>query len=290
MNNNQICGIYKITDKITNEIYIGQSIQIAHRFQQHKARSQNLEENTLLYKAMRRDGINNFDFEIIEECPKEKLNEREQYWIQYYHSWIGDPDYTKGLNMQPGGNSYQIYNADDFYQMWDQGMTVTNIAKILNCSPTTVQNYLKGYKDYDAHSSHVRGGKSIEQATGNEIIQYDLKGNFIKEWTSAKEIQRELNINAASIGKVLNGKRLSAGGFQWKRKNDLPKDISKKAYQIRKIGQYSLNDKLIKIFNTIQEAADEMNCDSSNIRYCLKGRNTTNQRQTACGFKWKYID
>lgn len=289
-------GIYKITDTITGEIYIGQSIQIEHRWQEHRKRSQDLKENTLLYQAIRRDGLDNFIFEVIEECTKEELNDKEKYWIQYYHTWVGDPEYNKGLNIQPGGDSCQIYNAEDFYKLWDSGMTVTNIAKQMHCSPTTVQKYLYNYKDYNAHTSHVRGGQSILQKEKankeikTNINQFDLKGNFIKGWASAKEIQRELGINAASIGKVLNGNRLSAGGFQWKRFGELPTDISEKAYQIRKIGQYDLQDNLIKIYETIQAAALEIGCDPTNIRVCLKGKSASNQRQTACGFKWKYID
>lgn len=35
---------------------------------------------------MREDGLENFKFEVIEECPKELLNEKEVYWINEYNS------------------------------------------------------------------------------------------------------------------------------------------------------------------------------------------------------------
>jgi len=47
----------------------------------------------------------------------------------------------------------------------------------------------------------------------NKVYQYDLDGNFLKEWSSCKAIHRELGYNAAFIGKCINGKRLSAYGF-----------------------------------------------------------------------------
>lgn len=39
---------------------------------------------TKISQALASYGLDNFDFEIIEECPIEKLNERETYWIHYY--------------------------------------------------------------------------------------------------------------------------------------------------------------------------------------------------------------
>ena len=87
-------GIYKITNLINNKVYIGQSIQLKVRWQQHLTSK----KKYILYKAFKKYGIENFSFEIIEYCPPEKLNEREKYWISYYHSFIGDPE-CHGYNM-----------------------------------------------------------------------------------------------------------------------------------------------------------------------------------------------
>ena len=77
-------GIYKITNKVNYKVYIGQSINIEERWKHHKLYYSNKklkEYNTKFYRAIRKYGIENFDFEIIEECPIELLNEREKYWI-----------------------------------------------------------------------------------------------------------------------------------------------------------------------------------------------------------------
>jgi len=50
------------------------------------------------------------------------------------------------------------------------------------------------------------------------ILQFDLKGNFIKEWDSIKEAQKELNISS-SVGSCCSGKLKTAGKFKWKYKN-----------------------------------------------------------------------
>lgn len=91
-----ICGIYKIENKINKHIYIGQSINILKRWTEHTKDSKKY-PNLTLYKAFNKYGIKNFLFSIIEECPKEKLDEREIYWIKYYDS------YKNGYNMTPGG-------------------------------------------------------------------------------------------------------------------------------------------------------------------------------------------
>lgn len=50
---------------------------------------------------------------------------------------------------------------------------------------------------------------------GKKVIQYDLQGNFIKEWGSTMEVERELKINNSSISKCCLGKRNKAGGYIW---------------------------------------------------------------------------
>ena len=68
-------GIYKITNLINGNIYIGQSIDIENRFKTHKSRAFNENEREYekpLYQAFRKYGLENFSFEIIEECEKEE--------------------------------------------------------------------------------------------------------------------------------------------------------------------------------------------------------------------------
>lgn len=79
-------GIYKITNQLNGKVYIGQSIDIEERWKQHKRAWRDTSRKALLYEAIRKDGLGNFLFEIIEECPKEKLNEREKFWIREYNS------------------------------------------------------------------------------------------------------------------------------------------------------------------------------------------------------------
>ena len=79
-------GIYKITNTLNQKVYIGQAVNIAERWKQHIKRALGAEPLTQnkLYPAMQKDGVWNFTFEIVEVCDKPQLNEREQYWQQFF--------------------------------------------------------------------------------------------------------------------------------------------------------------------------------------------------------------
>lgn len=78
--NKKIQGVYKITNKITGDFYIGSSKDIGYRWSQHKcAYNWKRHPNSLLYKDFQKYGLENFSFEVIEETTN--LREREQYFI-----------------------------------------------------------------------------------------------------------------------------------------------------------------------------------------------------------------
>ena len=83
-----ISGIYKITDLITEECYIGQSVNIQQRMKQHCKCGLGIEASATnkLYNTMQKDKVWNFSFELLEQCSKELLNEKEKFWIQMYQS------------------------------------------------------------------------------------------------------------------------------------------------------------------------------------------------------------
>lgn len=77
-----ICGIYKITNNINRHCYIGQSIDITTRWRRHR---ESLKDYPL-YRAFRKYGIENFSFEVLEECNRSELNKKEQEYICKYNS------------------------------------------------------------------------------------------------------------------------------------------------------------------------------------------------------------
>lgn len=82
------CGIYKITNQLDDTVYIGQSLDIATRWKNHAKAGLGIDTpaNNRLYKAMQEDGLENFSFEVLEECAAAALNEKEKFYIQLYQA------------------------------------------------------------------------------------------------------------------------------------------------------------------------------------------------------------
>ena len=79
-------GIYKLTEIATGKCYVGQAANIADRWKQHIKRGVGAETPTRnkLYPAMIAAGPENFTFEIVEECDRTLLDEREDFWQDYF--------------------------------------------------------------------------------------------------------------------------------------------------------------------------------------------------------------
>lgn len=93
-------GIYKIENKDTGKVYIGSATNIESRWYQHKRLLNNNKHHSIkLQNSVNKHGIESFIFEIIEECEKNILIEREQYWIDVLNS------YNEGYNSRPVADS-----------------------------------------------------------------------------------------------------------------------------------------------------------------------------------------
>ena len=95
-----VIGIYKITNLVTKQSYIGQSVDIASRWKQHIKCGLGIDAShtNMLYNSMQKYGVWNFAFELIEQCSKEQLNEREKFYVSLYQTD------KFGYNMTQGGS------------------------------------------------------------------------------------------------------------------------------------------------------------------------------------------
>ena len=119
-----ISGIYKITNNITGDFYIGSSKNIKQRWAHHKSPSAWAHKPRMkLYQAFVNYGLNSFTFEIIEET--NNLCEREQYWIEYLKPVYNDR-YAKGWNNE----RYRKYRKERYMSHQDEWL---NHSKEYNC-------------------------------------------------------------------------------------------------------------------------------------------------------------
>ena len=94
----KISGVYKITNNVTGDFYIGSSCNIKQRWAVHKCVSAwKLQPNSKLYKDMSQYGLDNFIFEVLEETTD--LHNREQYYIEQLKP-VYNNNWAKGWNTE----------------------------------------------------------------------------------------------------------------------------------------------------------------------------------------------
>ena len=106
----KVRGIYKVTNKINGKVYIGQSVDIGRRWREHMT----AKDDIYFHKAIQKYGVENFEWEVIEQCKKSELDEREIYWIEYYDS------FNKGYNCTRGGEG----NSGEGSPNWKGGISL----------------------------------------------------------------------------------------------------------------------------------------------------------------------
>lgn len=296
-------GIYKITCNETGKCYIGQSIDIENRWLQHICATKYETDNNKFYNAMRKYGYENFTYEIIEECSnsQEELDDRERYWIEYYNS------YEDGYNSTRGGqNKAWIYNPETIRKMWDDGFTTGEIRKILGCGHSTVNNRLRGYKDFNTYTSHQRScGASAtfrqldvftnkqKEFFGNfiPVHQYDLLGNYITSYPTLEAAAKAVGgKNPDNIGQCFRGEHLhrTAYGYQWS-KEKLDKMPMTSTAQGKLVHCITTN----MYFSSVPEATKWCGLkSSSNIKDCCRGLVKSAGKHPITGekLKWEYVN
>ena len=178
--------IYKITNLINNKIYIGQTIKtVEKRFNQHKNNYiKPYFSQIVLYKAMKKYGIDNFSCEEIEEVENKQLDEREKYWIKYYNS------YYDGYNSTIGGRLVELYDWDveDIIEKYHQLKSARKVAKIIGCDHNTIDRILNAnqvirYSPAQQQSKPLyfkKKNEYYEFETTTEAAQWLIENNITK--------------------------------------------------------------------------------------------------------------
>lgn len=233
----KICGIYKITNIKNNKFYIGKSVNIYKRWQEHCR----IIDNCPIHKAIQKYGKNNFKFEIIEQCSQEELNDKEIYWIKYYNGYESFNCYnaTRGGD----GASHPIkLSHDELLQiislLKENKKTIVEIANMFKVSTKTISDINNGHSrilenekypirenKYDGHLTiqkkqyvpiYTKTGKEIQSYHSIQVAQYDLFQNLIEIYPSIREAARAIKCNPESIRKAIKSKTHKSCGFLWK--------------------------------------------------------------------------
>ena len=204
--------IYRILNKITNQNYIGQTIQdLEERWRQHKLEKSNCR---YLKASFNKYGVENFDFKLICICFDNDLDKYECYYINKFNSIA-----PNGYNLREGGNSGK-HNEDTKKKISETLKKTLSITEIKLARRHTQETKIK--------LSNIHKGKkhkieTIEKLrlinTKHKVIQLDTKGNIINIFLNTVDAAKSLGTTKNNICMVCTGKRKSAKGFLFRYDN-----------------------------------------------------------------------
>lgn len=161
---NNCCGIYLIRNNLNNKIYIGQSVDIKRRAQEHIRSGQpekysvksNRDSNVPIHRAMQKYGVQNFTIVVLEKCAKEKLDEREAYWIKT----LSSTDKNIGYNITEGGQNHFALNGEKHSQAKLSQKQVNEIYNLLKNSSLSFPEIAAKYNISNSTICMINTGKT----------------------------------------------------------------------------------------------------------------------------------
>ena len=205
--------IYLITNFENGKLYVGQTVNTAtYRWNKHieEAYGGN-KSNSLLHRAIVKYGASGFGICVLEECADTELNEREKHYIKEYDTYY---THDKGYNLTWGGEGVTKYSDDEILYLWNQGYRNCEIARLLGAKDNTISLRIRALVGNGVAQSRRADSQKIS------IIQYDLYGNYLRDWDSATTAEKELGLSGGSISRCCNKQRVMTGNFLWKRSDD----------------------------------------------------------------------
>lgn len=173
-------GIYLIKSIQTNEIYIGQSVNVNRRIGEHKRLlKKQAHYNEYLQNHYIKYGIQDLSFEVIENCKIEDLDNREKYWINIYNANIR----KYGFNLDSGGSEGKIFSEE-------RRLSITGTK-----NPMYGKKHSQEFINYI--TIHNRGNSDkLSEKDVEEIKQSILKS------ISQKELSDKYNVKISTINKI----------------------------------------------------------------------------------------
>ena len=309
-----MCGIYKITNLINNQCYIGQATNIKKRWTNERTKAFNPNDPEYKHtrsKAFRKYGLENFSFEIIEECLKEQLDEREIYWIAYYDSYYHGYNETKGGSGCRANISLtdeQVKQIRDYLKNTDR--TNADIAKEFGVGESTISSINTGQTRYEDNTDYPIRKLRIKKKAYCEKCGIELKDSDSKlclncyalslrkvERPTAEELKQLLldaNGNFTAVGKQFG---ITDNAIRkWCKAYDMPfhtndyktqksKRITQSTEPCKPVAKLDIKTgEVLEIYPSIYWA-EQANGNTKHISQVCRGK-----RKTCQGFRWKFIE
>lgn len=260
--------IYAFVNKQNSKIYIGKTIQpYLARWDSHKCNAFTKTEVSYFYNALRKyswDGFMRIVIYQTEELPKNEADlivcEKEKFYI----------------------NLFRTDNHDFGYNLTKGGEGVSGIIMSKDTREKMSESH-KGEKHWNFGNTNG--------STSDAVLQFDLDFNFIQEWPSMIEIERQLKYKANNISRCCANKIDTYKGFIWAKKEHYFdgylqkfKSRAKCKSNDKEVLQYDNRGNFVKSYISCSEAARQLNKrNPSMIQKAAKGT-----EKQAYKFIWIY--
>jgi group I intron endonuclease len=254
-------GVYKITNNKTKKIYIGSSINILRRWVEHKSElNKNTHKNDKLQKSWNKYGDENFTFTIIEECEKELLLIREQFYLdELLKSSDSDITFFKknGYNILPKAGNTLGYKFSD-YSKNKMSKAKSDIGKLLNKDFTNLNNL------------------TPQKNTKKSVKPVDIKNGFFNKKHSEKSrmimSEKKMGDKNFNYGK---GPMLGKTFTEEHKDRIRISNTGKNNPNSKQVYQYTTSLELVKIWDSVGLLCKTLNLSVGNISGCCLGRRKT---------------
>jgi len=197
--------VYKITSPSGNE-YIGKTVDLKNRINKYKCLD--CKKQKILCRSLKKYGFDNHKFEIVYEgeITNLDLNNLEIYYIGFYNTY--NQKNKNGMNLTLGGDGWfgREHTEETKCKISESRKKTGKTEK----HQKTIEN-LRGRKINKSEEWIKNNAESIKKP----ILQFDLDGNFIREWKSAKDVELELGLSRKNISANLRNKTKHAYGYKW---------------------------------------------------------------------------
>jgi group I intron endonuclease len=218
--------IYLITNKINNKKYIGKTIKsLSIRFYNHCYASKN-GSTTHFHKAIKKYGEDNFIIEELDMCDTNILGEKEIEWIsklnpEYNQTLGGDggilgyshtEDTRKLLSLKRKGKF--VGHKNSFYNQTHTEEQKEKWSKMRKGQPSPCGFAGKSHKE-ESKSKTSQTLKNNPKIKRTKVFQYDIEGNFLREFQSISDAAKFVETNPSNIKYTCEGKFNHCKGYRW---------------------------------------------------------------------------
>lgn len=232
-------GIYIITNLMNGKMYVGSSKNIYNRYHAHLSRLKNNKHiSKHLQSSYNKYGIDNFIFEVIEYCDQLELANREQYYIDGLN-----PEYNKRLD------------------------ATSNINVLI--SSQAKEKISKSLKD-KYKSGIIKAYR--QNHNWRPVLQYDLEGNFIKEWDCIADAEKFYKTDVSAIGRACRDLFRISLGYYWRYKIDNNYSLKINIENYKKLILEDIRSNKIKRFYNTIDLIKDTGFSKTSVFRCLKSK------------------